>query len=585
MPTRPADPVDDLMALRLGPHCFAHLRAVAEGVPVVEAAKRYLAIEHGNQAPAAHRLLVERVRSVARRAGDGRWRLVGLRLQDTVSHQPSMDDWAAAEGMDEWSHAEQLQRYQEVFGAGAPDERRRRARNARLRERQLQLLRELETTASEPASPADLVDGWLAPEISAQLLRLGVLRLGDLQERIARGGRWWTGLPGYGPVKASRLASYLNLLLPATPSPVWPVALVGERLVRFNGEHGLNRVSGGFAGTDARDDHEAVQAWMAARATSPATKKAYAKEAERFILWCVLERSKALSDVGVDDCRAYMAFLANVPNRWISRDNTHRMAPGWAPFKGQLSLASQKQALAALHSLFTWLVQARYLGSNPWVLVNRKLGDDPRGQGDDTGSRAFTPAAWRALTEYLDQIEDSPSRRRLRWLCVFASATGLRAAELIAAQVGHLQQTPAGWVLRVHGKGRKNRMVPVPTSAMTATRAYLASRGLELKQAPPETPLLGSLTGEGGIGYRALHETFARLVKKAFAALPESERRRAKQASAHWLRHTHATRAAEHGVPPDVLQENLGQSDPRTTARYYRAQLERRQKIIENMFA
>lgn len=584
MPRRPIDPVDDLTTLRLGPHCFAHLRAVAEGVPVSEAAKRYLAVEHGHQAPVAHRLLVERVRSVARRAGDGRWRLVGLRLQDVGSDQPSLDDWAAAEGLDDWSHADQLQRYQECFGAGEPGERRRRARNARLRQRQLQLLRELEATAAEPASPLDLVDGWFAPEISAHLLRLGVLRLSDLQERIARGGRWWVGLPGYGPVKASRLASYLALLLPAAPTSGWPVALVGECLARYNGEQGLNRVSGGFAGTDAHNDHQAVQAWMAARATSPATQKAYAKEAERFILWCVLERSKALSDVGADDCRAYMDFLANVPNRWISRDNTHRMAPGWAPFKGQLSLASQKQALAALHSLFSWLVQARYLGSNPWVLVNRKLGDDPRGQGDDTGSRAFTPAAWRALMDHLGQAEDSPSRRRLQWLCVFASTTGLRAAELLAAQVGHLQPTPAGWVLRVHGKGRKNRTVPVPTSAMTATRAYLASRGLELERADEAIPLLASLTGEGGISYRSLHETFARLVKKAFAGLPESERRRAEKSSAHWLRHTHATRAAEQGVPPDVLQENLGQSDPRTTARYYRAQLERRQKAMEKAF-
>lgn len=44
------------------------------------------------------------------------------------------------------------------------------------------------------------------------------------------------------------------------------------------------------------------------------------------------------------------------------------------------------------------------------------------------------------------------------------------------------------------------------------------------------------------------------------------------------------TRAAERNVPADVLQENLGQSDPRTTARYYRAQLQRRQNEIEKAF-
>lgn len=577
----------DLMSLRLGPHCFAYLRSIAEGVPVVESAQRYLAIEHGNQAPSAHRLLVERVAAVARRAGDPRWRLVGLRIEEPAGDPPALDAWVQAEGLDGWSQAEHLQLYQARFGQETPGEHRRRQRNARLRAHQRSLLRELEARAGEPASPLDLVDGWLAPALTEALRRLGVLTLADLQARIARGGRWWLGVPSYGPVKAARLARYVQLLLPTSPAPSWPVATAGERLARYSGAHGLNRVlrgECGFTGTDAENDHQAVQAWIAARAGSPATVKAYAREAERFILWCVLERQKALSDAGADDCRAYMNFLAEVPDRWISRDNAHRMAPGWAPFKGPLSLASQKQALAALHSLFAWLVQARYLGSNPWVLVNRKLGDDPQGQGEDVGSRAFTPAAWQALIAYLDQADDTPAHRRMRWVCMFASATGLRAAELIGAQVWQLQATPGGWVLRVHGKGRKNRTVPVPTSAMAATRAYLASRGLTLDGAAPETPLLGSLAGDGGVGYRALHEAFARMVKQAFMGLPEAERRRAQRSSMHWLRHTHATRAAEHGVPPDILQENLGQSDPRTTARYYRAHLERRQKAMEGVF-
>ena len=73
-------------------------------------------------------------------------------------------------------------------------------------------------------------------------------------------------------------------------------------------------------------------------------------------------------------------------------------------------------------------------------------------------------------------------------------------------------------------------------------------------------------------------------VRKATQSLPLDQRQRAEQASMHWLRHTHATRAAEREVPPDVLQENLGQSDPRTTARYYRAQIERRQRAMEESF-
>jgi hypothetical protein len=52
---------------RLGLNHFAHLRAVAEGLPVLDAAKRYLGVEHGHQAKVAHMETRDAVRAVARR--------------------------------------------------------------------------------------------------------------------------------------------------------------------------------------------------------------------------------------------------------------------------------------------------------------------------------------------------------------------------------------------------------------------------------------------------------------------------------------------------------------------------------------
>ena len=90
-----------------------------------------------------------------------------------------------------------------------------------------------------------------------------------------------------------------------------------------------------------------------------------------------------------------------------------------------------------------------------------------------------------------------------------------------------------------------------------------------------------------GIGYDALYETFTRFVRKALkrSGLEEGDRKAAAKASLHWLRHTHATRFAERGGDLDVLQANLGHSDPRTSAGYFRAQIERRQAQIEKAFA
>ena len=99
-----------------------------------------------------------------------------------------------------------------------------------------------------------------------------------------------------------------------------------------------------------------MRAWVGARAGSPLTARQYEREAERFLLWCVMERGRALADATAEDCRAYMDFLGNVPRRWISRAKAERFGLGWAPFKGPLTLASQPVAVTALHSLFGWLV-------------------------------------------------------------------------------------------------------------------------------------------------------------------------------------------------------------------------------------
>ena len=576
--------------LLLRTHHFAYLRAVVEGVDVDQAARLYLGVQHGGEVAAKHRLIVEQARALARRAGDARWRLIGIRIVDAPGAEvtaPPIDEWAEAEGLGDWSHDELQALYEERFGSSAaqPDASRRQHRNARLRARRLELLRELEVAAPASALPTDRLDGWLPTQIAEQLNRVGDLTLGDLQRRIKRGGRWWRVLQAFGEAKARGLASLVDEQLGSVaPVPVWPVATAAANRQRLSGAQGRNRYRGDGA-LDAANDAAAVGRWIAVRAGSKHTAKQYLREAERFVLFCVLERQRALSDVDDVDCRAYMDFLQAIPERWISRNKVPRMTSGWAPFMGPLSIASQRVAIKDVSSMFGWLVKARYLQADPWGLINRKVADDPDND-DDVTSRAFTPEAWAALMIALDATPSTPSTARLRWICLFAHAVGLRASELLAARRSHLKEQSFGWTIRVHGKGGRNRTVPVPASAMAATRKYFDARGLSFDQAEPNTPLLASLRDTGPISYTALSQTFNAFVQRAIDAssLPLNARIAAHRASAHWLRHTYATRAAERGMPPDVLQANLGQSDPRTTAHYYRAQLERRQKAAEAAF-
>lgn len=55
---------------RNGLHHFAHLRAVAEGLDIVDCVARYLGTEHGYEAWTVHQQTVDAVRAVARRRGE-----------------------------------------------------------------------------------------------------------------------------------------------------------------------------------------------------------------------------------------------------------------------------------------------------------------------------------------------------------------------------------------------------------------------------------------------------------------------------------------------------------------------------------
>lgn len=437
------------------------------------------------------------------------------------------------------------------------------------------------------ATPLDPVDAWLPPRVATSLLAAGLGTLHELLRHIQRGGRWWSVIPTYGPTKAGRLAELVQGLLGFPPSitlvPSWSVSLAQAA----SGQRGSNRVQDLECAAGMADDHAAIAAWIDARAGSEPTRRQYRREAERWLLWCMVERHRAMSDANADDCRAYAEFLQDIPDGWISRRKVARLAPGWAPFRGSLTRASQQVAIDTLHAMCEWLVAAHYLARNPWQQVRRHLGARPDPQRAMEGS-AFNPEVWQAMLDHLEVQPPGPAVERMRWLLTFGEATGLLAAELLRARVGHLQRTGAGWLISVHGKGGRHRTVPVPRVAMQATDRYLASRGLALDAAPGDTPLLASLTEPNEApSYPAVYQSFKSFVHGALehSALHPSERSAAHGAALRWLRHSHATRAAERGVPLDVLQVGLGHADPRRTATYYRTPTEGRQSVMERAFA
>jgi integrase len=233
-----------------------------------------------------------------------------------------------------------------------------------------------------------------------------------------------------------------------------------------------------------------------------------------------------------------------------------------------------------------WLASVRYLSVNPWRLINRRIGDE-RGRSQ-LDTRAFTPQAWAEILRVLNDQAPSPAVNRLRFVLQFVEATGLRSAELIGARLGDLQDHEEGLILKVQGKGARNRDVSVPSQAEAALDAYLQSRHFDVwHECDAALPLLSRTTEvTEPITYDALYKAIKVGLRRAILAsdLSGPAKERALRASPHWLRHTFGTRATERGVPADVIQAQMGHADPATTAQYSRAQIKRRMGALEGAF-
>lgn len=593
---------------RLGPHHFAYLRAIAEGLDTNACAQRFLGVSHGHECRSAHMQLIDTVRAIARRSGERDWRLVGMtiRVASPSAERPTLQDFIETRGLDGWSEAEQV----EMLEAEYPIDRRS-GRRERLRQRQIDLLRRLENAQSQPPRPTDLVLDWFDEVTARRLIWAGHNTLADLSHAIAPGGKWFRSMPGVGESKARRIAAHLLTLIPASLPPEKPFfalqLLPGDSVTSMLLPSASSAAEARSIGSpphlhhppalphpvgtllDANTDTEAVSAWIRARCSSQASVKSYTREARRLMLWLLRERQgKRFAQMSVEDCLAYQTFLQHVPPHWISR---HRAAPGyvgWAPFRGQLTAASQRLAITIISGLFTWLTASKYLAGNPWVLVNSDTGsNDQVTQLLET--KSISEGAMAYIHQFLADQPPSPSVQRIRFVVGFVESVGLRSAELLGAKLGDFSYQPEGWTLKVTGKGSKTRTVFIPRPAFDALQTYLCHRGLGgIESAPSEAPLLAStIDPMSPVSYQALYLTVKGWLSKAVSASPLSSRERVELdgATTHWLRHTFGTRAVAKEVPYDVIQQQMGHSSVNTTMNIYgRAPLKRRAEELGRAF-
>lgn len=505
--------------------------------------------------------------------------------------------------------------------------------------------------------PEDSIGTWFKPVIAKPLREEGIQTMGDLKQAIEqRGSGWFRPIPRIGAGKARALEKWLGeyqasmgalTLLPevvpanqvelrpdrtAAPVPLERIAYVTQAL---DGSLGRNR-NPSFCLISARNDLDAIQAYLYRFRGKDKTLRSYQKELERFLLWCVKERNLPLSSVLTEDCEAYKDFLAHVPDHWIA-PKLPRTSPRWRPFAGQLAPVSQRYAVQALRCFFEWLVRVRYLGGNPWVTVA-----DPAVEGKELAmaiDKALPEQLWTQLADEGGILErvceqyrrtpfeqgalqpNTPDMQGAQYRLAFAAvlllgSTGLRREEATRATRHKLRPVPEAsgraqglWELQVLGKRNKWRTVLMPERVIRALRAHWADRDHDFDQAQstmallspvvvPSTPTaqakhwrtdgVNELSGAGfspeGL-YTLVKSTLLRLAQDDTLALSPEDRQILCQSAPHAFRHTFATRAAGKQVPLDVLQRLLGHASQQTTSIYVQAERARSIEEAARFFA
>ena len=215
-----------------------------------------------------------------------------------------------------------------------------------------------------------------------------------------------------------------------------------------------------------------------------------------------------------------------------------------------MEAATLARELAAIKVFYRYLVNEKLLTSDPSAVMDsprlwRMLPDMLSIEETDRLLRAFSDRAAEALTI------------RNRAILEMMYASGLRVSETADLKLGDINFETG--MVRVTGKGSKERIVPVASRVLNLLRRYTTSARTELTEKNPMSPyLFVSRTGK-----RLDRERIWAIIKEAaFIAGID------KEIHPHTLRHSFATHLLENGADLRAIQEMLGHSDISTTEIY-----------------
>lgn len=261
------------------------------------------------------------------------------------------------------------------------------------------------------------------------------------------------------------------------------------------------------------------------------------------------------------DLSQYLSFLDGQRSTDVEETTSELNQQTVRGFLGVLyrrgtAASSSARKLAAIRSFARYLRREGLLEGDPAALVS-------------------TPRMTQKIPAHLDVDEvqtlleapngETPLGRRDRAILELFYASGLRLSELVSLDVEDINL--GNRLLRVTGKGGKERIVPFNRTAASVVRRYLADRQTLTRKVAaveprsrhtPGDPLFVNYRG-GRLSTRSVDRLVRRYVRQSSTRLG---------ISAHALRHSFATHLLERGADLRAIQELLGHSRVSTTQRY-----------------
>ena len=284
-----------------------------------------------------------------------------------------------------------------------------------------------------------------------------------------------------------------------------------------------------------------LRSLAAERDLSPLTCEAYRRDLAQFTEWLARGGTHDLAEVDRRSLRRYVSFLSE---RRYARRTIARKA-------------------SAIRSLLRWAVKHDLVGHDP---------------SDDLA----VPKLDRPLPKVLKRADagrlcEAPPANtavglRDRAILELLYGSGLRVAELCSLDVGQVDLAEAR--LRVTGKGRKERQIPMSDPTRRSVGAYLSEARPSLLEKRPDGPdrFALFLNSHGNrLGARGVRELMTRYGTDA--GLPP--------ASPHSLRHSFATHLLDGGADLRTVQELLGHENLATTQIYTHVSTERLRAVYE----